>query len=439
MVPNLMPNQSKGLDAYGQDHLPLFNANNARRRAEQDSILLANRIRLLRAEEEKARKKVRETEGKTREIIDVRRRGEEKRNARDVDLARKEAYELELKTKQAGVREDQQQKILLAQRDIMQQKVQASAVLKHEREAHKQQIEYEQKEAAAEVAARAQRVRKEQQISERRRARSEGARLELGRANFQEKLAREDDARRANQGLMLKMEKEEADLIQRLQRSQQRHRDAFAQLEDALAGGSPTVGTGPAAASSSRCSTPPCTDQVPVHELPPQGATSSSTGSRTSLTLAPSSSSSVGTEVKANGLRERPPRPRVSLNCTPLPEISAGSASGGGAVRSRPTSAPRSGRSASVPRAPVLAASKPLLHGRCSRSQTALRDNPSTASICSTASGGPGPESAASACASGHSTPTFAAMQNITYTTADGLVLEIPPEEDLDLGKLLNA
>lgn len=47
---------------------PVFDATRARKKAEQDSILLANRIRLLRAEDAQTRKKIVETEKKTQEI-----------------------------------------------------------------------------------------------------------------------------------------------------------------------------------------------------------------------------------------------------------------------------------------------------------------------------------------------------------------------------------
>ena len=47
---------------------PVFDATRARKKAEQDSILLANRIRLLRAEDARTRKKIVETEKKTQEI-----------------------------------------------------------------------------------------------------------------------------------------------------------------------------------------------------------------------------------------------------------------------------------------------------------------------------------------------------------------------------------
>lgn len=383
------------------DHLPLFSANNARKRAEQDAILLANRIRLLRAEEDKAKKKIRETEGKTKEIIEQRRRGDDKRLAREAEEARKEAIDHEMRFKTAGLREEQQRKIQMAQREILDQKVNASSKLKQEREQHTQQIHLEQEEAAAEAAVRALRVRRDLQASERRRARSEGAKLELGKANFQEKLLREEEAARASQLQIARMEKEEQDLIQRLQRSQERHRVAFAQLEDALASNSN------ASASSSRC--PSSMDQIAVQDLPQASAPSS--GSR--MALAASSSS-----TECRPMASRPPRPRA----TPTPPPNAVSGYVATVGKTRPTSA---SRVPSVPRVLPPVASKP----RGSK-PAALRDNSET-SICSTASGGAGQES-------GHSTPTSAAPA-ITYTTVDGLQLEIPPEEEIDLDKLLSG
>lgn len=410
LVGDFRSSAKKGLD----QPCPLFNANNARRKAEQDSILLANRIRLLRAEEEKARKKIRETESKTKEIIDLRRRGEEKRHAREAEDARKEALEQELRARAVKEREDNQRRLQLVQRDILEQKANAGVAQKQEREMHKQLIKQEQMEAAAETAARADRVRKELQASERRRARSEGARLELGRANFEEKLAREDEQRRANLQHISRMENEEAELIQRLQRSQERHRIAFAQLEDALAGGpgtAPQRSGGGNSVGSSRCPSSlddgRCTDFL-------QG-TAPSTGSRTPV----GASAAVGS---------RPPRPRASG--TPTSAAAAASAASGSGVagrgRARPTSA---SRASSVPRLPSQSATRPM--GGASKGLTAARDN-STTSICSTASGGPSPESAAS----GHSTPTAAP---ISYTTVDGMQLEIAEEEDLDLNLLLSG
>jgi len=397
-----------------QDQLPLFNANNARRKAEQDSILLANRIRLLRAEEDKARKKIRDTEAKTREIIEVRKRSEEKRLARDAEESRREAMEMDLRLKIVNVGKDQQRRIMMVQREMLEQKAAANAQQRQEREIHKTQIERQQEEFAAAAAERALQVRNELKASERRRAMSEGARRELCKLNFAEKLIKEEDAARAHQQEITRMEKEEQDLIHRLQLSQERHRMAFAQLEDAIASGS----NAPASASISRCSS--AMDHIPLNELPQ--ASGPAGGSR--APLAASSCSTATSETKASG--SRPPRPRgiAVTPATPNATSTPGS-SGSASAKKRPTSAPRS---ASLPKTLPSMATK----SNGSRSVGTLRDE---TSICSTASGGPGPESAAS----GHSTPSSGAGNKITYTTMDGLQLEIPPEEDLDLDKLLSG
>jgi len=357
---------------------PLFHANTARRRAEQDSILLANRIRLLRLEEEKARKKIRETEQKTKEIIEVRRRGEEKKANKYAEEARREAYEQELRLKASRDRQEQQRKTQIAQRDVMKEKVQMQLQEMQTKKIHKLAIQQEQQEAVAEAKARAAQVRRDLAAGERRRARSEGARLEAGRAIFHEKLAREEDARMESLEQISRMEKEEAELIQRLQRTQEKHRVAYAQLEDALTGG----GSGVASVSSSRSQ------------------------------LTPATSSVDGPDTRA--LASRPPRPRITSTSTPT------------AASRSSASSQRRARSES-----------PLAERPCSsggKNCVGLRDNSFT-SICSTTSDGLRPESAGS----GQSTPHSQGRPAITYTTVDGLQIDIPPEDDLDLGKLLNG
>jgi hypothetical protein len=278
----------------------------------------------------------------------------------------------------------------------MKEKVQLHLQEAETKKQHKLAIQQEQQEAAAEAQARAAQVRKELAAGDRRRARSEGARLEAGRAHFQEKLAREEEARQQNLEHIGRMEREEQDLIQRLQRTQERHRVAYAQLEDAIAGG----GSGGASASSSR-----------------------RPGSAREML----ENSQVATTASAS----RPPRPRIASVPTPT-----------GATRSvtsvpTPTGATRS----SVPSLRRARSQSPQVSRPCSgsgKNSLGVRDN-SSHSICSTVSGGPRPESVASGQISGQSTPCSQSKAAITYTTVDGLQIDIPPEDDLDLDKLLSG
>ena len=72
----------------------LFVASTGRKRAEQDSVLLDNRLKLLRAEEARARAKIAETEGKAAEIIEMRQRNLSLREKREAEeMAKKEKEE----------------------------------------------------------------------------------------------------------------------------------------------------------------------------------------------------------------------------------------------------------------------------------------------------------------------------------------------------------
>ena len=57
-------------------HQQLVEAKIARKRAEEDERLLANRIHLLRQEEEKARKKIDETKKRASDIIGMKQRNQ---------------------------------------------------------------------------------------------------------------------------------------------------------------------------------------------------------------------------------------------------------------------------------------------------------------------------------------------------------------------------
>mmetsp|Transcript_21874 Transcript_21874/g.47712 ORF Transcript_21874/g.47712 Transcript_21874/m.47712 type:complete len:149 (-) Transcript_21874:11-457(-) len=119
----------------------LCHAASARKRAEQDSILLANRIRLLKAEEEKTKKKIRETEKKTHEILELRKKAEERRLAKEAEEARREAEEREWREWQQREREEHLQKKKEGQKAIQDQRQGISAAVRNERETNRQAIE----------------------------------------------------------------------------------------------------------------------------------------------------------------------------------------------------------------------------------------------------------------------------------------------------------
>merc|ERR1719192_129194 len=74
--------QGEGL-SQSQMQASLAAAKESRKRTELDAQLLANRIALLKQEEEKAWKKIEETRKRASEIMDLRKQNEQKFNAKE--------------------------------------------------------------------------------------------------------------------------------------------------------------------------------------------------------------------------------------------------------------------------------------------------------------------------------------------------------------------
>ena len=103
-----------GMSSYGTSgrHVnPLYQATVARKRAEQDTILLANRIKMLRREEEMTKRKIEDTEKKTKEIFDVRRRNEERRLQKELEDAKMEQEIQALRERQLREKAETEKKI----------------------------------------------------------------------------------------------------------------------------------------------------------------------------------------------------------------------------------------------------------------------------------------------------------------------------------------
>lgn len=71
-------------------HNELLDARSVRKRTEEDARLLANRIALLKLEEQKAWKKIEETRKKTQEIMETRARNMEMQRKKEEEKKRKD-------------------------------------------------------------------------------------------------------------------------------------------------------------------------------------------------------------------------------------------------------------------------------------------------------------------------------------------------------------
>jgi len=212
----------------------LTGAKEARKRAELDAQLLANRIALLKQEEEKAWKKIEETRKRAQEIMELRSANEQK-------FAAKEQF---YKAKWESIRSAQTQNQynrdrakavreatrggLLEQRQINAAKTKTQSqqylLQKKQREAGERQTNMERGNLIKQKKEEAKRKLEEDRL----------AQLEKFREDYEGRTSQEELLRSRTDALVAKMEKEEMELIQRLQNTQTVQRNAYEELEAAL-------------------------------------------------------------------------------------------------------------------------------------------------------------------------------------------------------------
>eukprot|EP00913_Durusdinium_trenchii_P026747 g25089.t1 len=126
----------------------------------------------------------------------------------------------------------------ILKKQIQERNALGGSVARQQRQHQREVVDLERQAHQDEAFARAEQVRAAMDKAARSRARSEGAKQELAKDVLRERLLREEDARRMRLKEVERMEQEEAELLERLHRSQERHRMAYMQLEDVLRQGS---------------------------------------------------------------------------------------------------------------------------------------------------------------------------------------------------------
>lgn len=224
-------------DAPG-DGSKLSAVRHLRKQAQNDAQLLINRIALLRQEELKARKKIQQTQSRAQEMLALKQRTLKK-------IERKASLERAAEKKQALIRsrvvaqkEEHAKKVVEAQRRIAEQKV------AEVREVHdmRKRFKNERQRNQAELVEKARRKHEAVKAREGGAARAQEERQRQMQlkvmAEYERKINDEVARRRDKEAEVRAMETEELRLIEALKRVQVVQREAFEELEAALAGGS---------------------------------------------------------------------------------------------------------------------------------------------------------------------------------------------------------
>lgn len=227
---------SRGMD-MGSSNGAKFNltaAKESRKRAEQDAQLLANRIALLKQEEDKAWKKIEETRKRAEAVQKDKTRREELR-------ANKEKFyrnKWESNFNQAQQNKFNAQRGRAAREDTrrqnMETKRQTAGAMKERARDMEHEKAIAQKTDVEQARLRAQMIKDSKNQSRARLEQERKARADKFQSDYDARITQEQMMQSKTESIVAQMEKEEMDLISRLQNTQMMQREAYKELEEAI-------------------------------------------------------------------------------------------------------------------------------------------------------------------------------------------------------------
>jgi len=206
----------------------------SRKRAELDAQLLANRIALLKQEEDKAWKNIEDTRKRANEITELRTQNEQKFAAKEHFYKAKWESIRSAQTQNAYNRDKAKAVREATKQGLMDARVTNAHNAKQQ--SHQFLLQKKEREAAERQAnmERGALIKQRKEEAKRKLEEERLAQLEKFREDYEARRAQEELLRERTDALVAKMEKEEMELIQRLQNTQTVQRNAYEELEAAL-------------------------------------------------------------------------------------------------------------------------------------------------------------------------------------------------------------
>lgn len=207
-----------------------------RKRNMQDSILLANRIALLQAEELKAAKKIKETQEFARKMIDSRKRKEEEQRKVLEEQAKRVATQRMLAEKAKQQREEMKRKIHEKKHALASQKTAIRREIRQTREENQQHAKYLDSALEKQRSEKREEVRRTRVRAREQREQKREEIIARSKEHFQERFEMSEMSVEYQLEIKERMVIEELALIDRLQAAQQIQRQAYDDYERLLYG-----------------------------------------------------------------------------------------------------------------------------------------------------------------------------------------------------------
>jgi len=209
-------------------------AKETRKRSELDLQLLMNRVALLKSENEKAQKRITETKQRATDIMSLRVANEKKAVAKEKYYRDKWNSVKSAQAQNAFRRDKQKAQMELVSNCMKAAKASQVQALKQKSAdhlMHKKEREHQEQEANR---LRAAMIKKQKDEGLKVRDHSRQEKLRDANLDYEARVATEEMLRVKTEALVAQMEKEEMELISKLQLTQTQQRQAYEELESAL-------------------------------------------------------------------------------------------------------------------------------------------------------------------------------------------------------------
>jgi hypothetical protein len=218
-----------------KENRTLKDAKKERKQVEKDAELLANRIALLKQEEMRTWKKIEETRKRAKEVLDMKKKNEEriKKKMRDIkDKSRRmrlnqKRVKLLRETRQQEKGKIKQAVLTYKRQEFRMTKIEGKKNLRIKSEMMRRHLESKKQQSKA--------IKEQLRIAELKKREYEREKLERAKKEFEDKIDRELRLTRQKEKEVMQMEMIEMELIKKLQNTQNIQKNAYKELENALA------------------------------------------------------------------------------------------------------------------------------------------------------------------------------------------------------------
>lgn len=222
------------LDLQRQYTNSMNSARAERKKVENDALLLANRIALLKQETAKAKRKIDETKKRTDNIQVLQMSNEERfREKHQMALAREEE-----RSRNAELFEKSKVQMISATHQniskVLRMKQAEVETVKSARQQHAEMIAQQREQEKAKAYASKLAIQQQREALRKKREAEAEAKREQIRIQFEDKLRKEEQERLRRLQEVERMEQIELELINELQRVQQSQKQAYEELESQL-------------------------------------------------------------------------------------------------------------------------------------------------------------------------------------------------------------